>query len=62
MHIVHEAAPVTEEQEDLMLEAVRLRPVTDWEGLMEAHVTPALVLGGERRLHRKSSTATKRAS
>jgi hypothetical protein len=47
------------EQEDLILEAVRLHQVPDWESLMEINITPALVIDGERRLHRRSLTATK---
>jgi hypothetical protein len=47
------------EQEDLILEAARLRNAPDWERLMEIDITPALVVGGERRLHRRSPAATR---
>jgi hypothetical protein len=62
MYIGEETTAVTREQEDLMLEAARLHHVPDWELLMEASITPALVIGGERRLHRGSRTATTPAS
>lgn len=40
-------------QEQILLDAARLHQVTDWERLMEEGATPALVIGGERRLRRK---------
>ena len=33
----------------LHMELAQLREIPDWEGLMLAGVTPALVVGGERR-------------
>ena len=47
------AKPARDTQEQILLDAARLHPVTDWERLMEQGTTPALVLGGERRLRRK---------
>jgi len=37
--------------EQLMLELANVRQVPDWEGLMEGGTTPALVIGGERRVN-----------
>jgi len=37
--------------EQLMLEIANVRQVPDWEGLMEDGTTPALVIGGERRVN-----------
>ena len=37
--------------EQLMLELANVRQVPDWEGLMENGTTPALVVGGERRVN-----------
>ena len=37
-------------EEQLQLELARLRQTPDWEGLMAVGTTPALVIGGERRL------------
>ncbi len=42
--------PEAPEQETLMLASVRRSP--DWERLIESGTTPALVVGGERRLKR----------
>ena len=50
---------VTREEEDLILEAARVHYVPDWEHLMEASITPALLVGGERRLRRASAIATR---
>jgi len=36
-------------EEQLVLDVANLRQVPDWESLMEAGTTPALVVGGERR-------------
>lgn len=41
-------------QEQLLLAASRLHRQTDWERLMEQGTTPALVIGGERRVKRKA--------
>ena len=62
MYIGEETTIATREQEDLILEAARLRQVPDWERLMEADITPALVIGGERRLQRRSPLATRPGS
>lgn len=40
-------------QERILLEAAKLHAQTDWERLMQQGTTPALVIGGERRLQRK---------
>ena len=40
------------EEEELMLQAARMREHPDWEGLMQIDVTPALLVDGERRLRR----------
>jgi hypothetical protein len=37
-------------EELLPMELAQLREVPDWEGLILAGVTPALVVGGERRI------------
>ena len=47
------------QQESLILQAARVHQAPDWERLMEASVTPALVIGGERRLHRTTFLATR---
>jgi len=36
--------------EQLMLELANVRNVPDWERLMDEGATPALVVGGERRV------------
>ena len=36
-------------EDQLLLQRAQLRQVPDWEGLMAAGTTPALVIGGERR-------------
>ena len=36
-------------EEQLLLELANLRQVPDWEGLIAEGMTPALVIGGERR-------------
>lgn len=38
--------------EQLMLELANVHEVPDWEALMAGGTTPALVVGGERRLRR----------
>ena len=38
--------------EQLMLELANVHPIPDWEALMAVGTTPALVIGGERRLRR----------
>jgi hypothetical protein len=47
------AAPPAETllDEQLMLDLANVRHVPDWEGLMEAGTTPALAIGGERRVN-----------
>jgi hypothetical protein len=47
------AKPRHRPEEQLLLEAASLHRRTDWERLMEQGTTPALVIGGERRLRRK---------
>ena len=47
------AKPARDTQEQILLDAAKLHQATDWERLMEQGTTPALVLGGERRLRRK---------
>jgi len=37
--------------EQLMLELANVRQVPDWESLMADGTTPALVIGGERRVN-----------
>ena len=53
MSIFEEAVPLAREQEELILEAARVRERPDWERLMQIDVTPALFVDGERRLRRK---------
>ena len=40
-------------QEQILLEAAKVHQTTDWAPLMEQGTTPALVIGGERRMQRK---------
>ncbi len=47
------AKPARDTQEQLLLDAAGVHRLTDWEHLMEQGTTPALVIGGERRLRRK---------
>ena len=37
-------------EEQLLLQRAQLRQVPDWEGLIAEGITPALVVGGERRV------------
>jgi len=37
-------------EEQLLLQRAQLRQVPDWEGLISEGITPALVVGGERRV------------
>ena len=40
-------------EEQLPRELAQLRQVPDWEGLILEGITPALVIGGERRVSRR---------
>ena len=38
-------------EEQLPIQLEQLRQVPDWEGLISEGITPALVIGGERRVN-----------